>query len=482
MSDHDIDSLRRRLEKIGMVKTENTPRVAPVPNGAGPGQGSSSITTTHPVNVGPPPLPPPRAAAPSQAPPSLTPGTATNRAQPMPCPPVPAPPVLTGRVISSVPCQDYPPAHAINVSSGPTLADPLFSAQALSQLPSAASGAPLRLNEAASAPSASPSIPGVQSSLPIGTDPGNSLLTSLAYHVDRMANPDTSIKPGTIENIRRNEEIHVYVARLFDNNTVALCPGVYGKSLAQGHKSLNGKRRPLYDQYRISGGFSNRIFISADCLYWGCRDKEEDYYLEESDCPTGPTREFDKYTSPSGWTIEARARASHPIETWKINAANMSRMFAAVYGAELMQGRLAAIEYLRSLHIDYPRKYTLSSLRSAWGTLNYRWVQELRDMTNTLRMHAQVERPTFAQLRAIGMTVITATSRAVYQRPTAFNLADPKGYFATEIVRRMKRRHWANGIPITLTFIALIIIGLGPCLKPRAFRAPYDPIRAQAVR
>ena len=40
------------------------------------------------------------------------------------------------------------------------------------------------------------------------------LLTSLVYHVDRMADPDTPTRPGTIENIRRNEEILVYVVIL----------------------------------------------------------------------------------------------------------------------------------------------------------------------------------------------------------------------------------------------------------------------------
>ena len=115
----------------------------------------------------------------------------------------------------------------------------------------------------------------------------------------------------------------------------------------------------------------------------------------------------------------------------------MSRMFASLYGAELLQGRLGAIDYIRSLRIDYPRKYTLRFIKSARGALNYRWVQELREMTNVLRTHAQVESPAFDQLRPIGMTVVTATGLTVFQRPTAFNLSGPKGYFVTEIVRRM---------------------------------------------
>ena len=71
------------------------------------------------------------------------------------------------------------------------------------------------------------------------------------------------------------------------------------------------------------------------------------------------------------------------------------------------------------------------------------WYSELstgtrvtRDNANP-RTHAQVERPTFAQLRAIEMTVVTATGLAVYQRPKTFDIRGPQGHFTTGIVRRM---------------------------------------------
>ena len=56
----------------------------------------------------------------------------------------------------------------------------------------------------------------------------NALLTSMVYHMVRIANPDINPKPGTLEGISRNDEIHVYVARFFDHSAVALCPGVVG--------------------------------------------------------------------------------------------------------------------------------------------------------------------------------------------------------------------------------------------------------------
>ena len=71
-------------------------------------------------------------------------------------------------------------------------------------------------------------------------------------------------------------------------------------------------------------------------------------------------------------------------------------------------------------------------------------MQELRDLTNALRMHAQVERPTFAQLRGIGMTVVTSTGATVYKRPKTFMPSDPQGYLVTEIARRMNEEKELN--------------------------------------
>ena len=82
----------------------------------------------------------------------------------------------------------------------------------------------------------------------------NSLLTSVVYHMDRIANPDINPKPGSIEGIRRDDEIHVYVARFFDRNAVALFPGVVGKQLATSLTSPNERLRPLYDAFMLTDG------------------------------------------------------------------------------------------------------------------------------------------------------------------------------------------------------------------------------------
>ena len=58
----------------------------------------------------------------------------------------------------------------------------------------------------------------------------DSLLSSMVYHIDKLANPDVAARPGTLGGEKRMGEIFVYVARFFDNHHVALFPGVVGEA------------------------------------------------------------------------------------------------------------------------------------------------------------------------------------------------------------------------------------------------------------
>ena len=129
-----------------------------------------------------------------------------------------------------------------------------------------------------------------------------------------------------------------------------------------------------------------------------------------------------RYDGTSGWRLETKARSATQIKTWKVAATNMARQRSAIYGSELLQGSLHAIEELRNMHISHPRKFPLTRIRHAWGTLNHRWVQEIKDLTAVLRLHAGCERPTFEQLKSLGVTIIEGTGKTVYQRPETFNL------------------------------------------------------------
>ena len=268
-------------------------------------------------------------------------------------------------------------------------------------------------------------------------DDSNRLLAPIGYNMDRLDKPETQANPGTIGGIKRNEEIWVFFARYFDNFRVSFCPGVAGKQLAIGLKSLNDRLRPLYDHFGIPNGFSNRLCLGAASLTWGGRVGDPDYVLSEQDFLGWAPHHVDSYVSPIDWALETKARPAAHVETWKINDQNMSKQSPQLYGSEPLNGRLQEVEDLRSLHIREPHKYTLPFVKGAWGTLNYRLIQELKEAANILRLRAVVERPTYDQLKAIGMTINPTSGKTIFQMPSIFQVRGPLGYFQTEIVRKM---------------------------------------------
>ena len=158
----------------------------------------------------------------------------------------------------------------------------------------------------------------------------NMMLSAIAYNMDRLSNPDVSAKPWALESMDRNGEIWVFCVTVFNNYHVSMCPGVAGKQLAIGLKSLNDRIRPLCDTLEVAFGFTNRFCVGAAALAPG--DHEHIWRVRYFTSWT--PNQFDFYHAPCEWTLEARTRASAQIETCGINAINMSKMFDAVYGRE----------------------------------------------------------------------------------------------------------------------------------------------------
>ena len=123
-------------------------------------------------------------------------------------------------------------------------------------------------------------------------------------------------------------------------------------------------------------------------------------------------------------------------------------MFSVVYGVEWYDERESVVGELCEVHLESPRKFTLSFVKDAWVTHNRRWAQELCETTNLTRLYYKVERPTSEQLNLIGLAVVQATGQTAFHRPKAFDLADPSGYFQSEIPRVMldgkALTSWAN--------------------------------------
>ena len=424
--------MKKRLGKLDVVSGDDFPRKSPTaytdPSPATPREKAYSFDV--PLDSAP--------AGPTMSSTTSTPASGAGH-----CPA--AAPVLPHRDVAGPPLPTtsapiFPQAGTYaystpigltpSVDAGPA-PDPLYTRPTL-QLNSPA----IPFIPGLSAPPVAQPIPGVSGGIsqPLSNE---SLMCSVAYNIDRIANPEITVKQGAIDGVRRIDEIHVYVARFFDNRTVALGPGITGKAMAQHLKTLNERLRPLYEAYKIPTGFTNRLSTGAACMSWGGRDREDDHVLSESDFVSWTPNDFDKYTSPSTWALEPKSKPSQHIETWRTNAINMSRMFAALYGVEYLSERILCIEHLRQMHLGYPHKYPLGFAKNDSGTLNVRWCQDLKAMTDTLRLHAKAERPTSQQLQAVGMAVVNATGMTLFRRPGTFDMTSTRSYFVSEILRKL---------------------------------------------
>ena len=76
-------------------------------------------------------------------------------------------------------------------------------------------------------------------------------------------------------------------------------------------------------------------------------------------------------------------------------------------------------------------------IRKAWGAVSHRWCQEIRELTSVLRLLAGSERPTFDQLKAVGMTISDGTGKAEYEKHDTFNSKRQDGYFAMGVIRKL---------------------------------------------
>lgn len=263
----------------------------------------------------------------------------------------------------------------------------------------------------------------------------NMITNATAHQMDRMANPDISAQPGALVGIRRMDEVHVYVDRFADNYTVALRPCLTGQEPPNGLMGLDERLWLVYETDRIPAGFSNRIRIAGAFCYWGGKGKEDDHMGTDSDYGWAPN-DFDMYREPANWNLERSTRAENHIEACETQATNMTRVCAAIYGADWANGGCGEVERFRTLHMDTHRKFTAPFARRAGGALNFRrCVRESKAVSDAIRLNFQVGRPAFVQIKASGMTSRHSPGGAVFRRPITSDMDTPSGYFRSVILR-----------------------------------------------
>ena len=100
--------------------------------------------------------------------------------------------------------------------------------------------------------------------------------------------------------------------------------------------------------------------------------------------------------------------------------------------------RRKAIETLYTLHIRNPNKYTLVFVLRNWASLNARWVEDLKEHVNMICTLRKVEGPTFAEIKATGLSP-DASGLSIFRFPQKFDLDAPQGHFQAHILGALER-------------------------------------------
>ena len=290
--------MKLRLGKIDVVTKGGSPRPSPVPHSMLPDSPrikAYSFDKGEPSRYNPPVVTPPLVGV-------DVPGSDPRR------PPPPPPQVVQGRVLT-LPGQQNAQVigrdlDVLNArSSFSTTTDPMATSGTSQTIPLlGACAVPLNLSSN-TLPVSAPT-PGVG-----GAGLGqNDFLFSMAHHMGRLANPDALLSLELWRGFAESMRYTFTSPSVFDNYTVALCPGVFGKHLDHNSKSLNDRLRPLYDSYRTPTGSPNRLCLASACLTCGGRDKEEDHFATEAEFTAWAPRDFDHLgpPPPSGglWEID----------------------------------------------------------------------------------------------------------------------------------------------------------------------------------
>ena len=94
-----------------------------------------------------------------------------------------------------------------------------------------------------------------------------------------MESAASNTKHGTLDGLKRIEEICAYTARGFDTLPAALCPGIVGKQLAIQLKALNSRLWKLHESLSPPVALSNKLCLGASTLTWGGIDTDPDWVL-----------------------------------------------------------------------------------------------------------------------------------------------------------------------------------------------------------
>ena len=126
-------------------------------------------------------------------------------------------------------------------------------------------------------------------------------------------------------------------------------------------------------------------------------------------------------------------------EDWVNRVKRQTDVWALVYGAEWRAVREHAANTLGEGHLETPHKWPLQVLCEVWEELHWRFCEELKAELRKIKKLAGRETMTLQDLKFYAL-MPDSDGQAPLQLPNTFDLKNPNGWFATEVLPRIERR------------------------------------------
>ena len=274
----------------------------------------------------------------------------------------------------------------------------------------------------------------------LGVEPITEIAKAIQQQTSELASlvktqtDSTNVASGTIKALGRTSEELVFLLRACGQYNVQVGDGEYGANLAN---ALISAQAGASTKLRAAGfrqKVTTRLAVGLAGPYWGTQEK---YALSASDFVPCTDAELDQFAIESR-TGKAMSEQRPPMPArcgdWLSREADV---WALVYGAEWRAVRDHAANTLGEGHLETPHKWPLQVLCEVWEELH--WSEELKGELRKIKKLAGRETMTLQDLKFYAL-MPDSEGQPPLQLPTTFDLKNPTGWFATEVLPRIERR------------------------------------------
>ena len=247
-----------------------------------------------------------------------------------------------------------------------------------------------------------------------------------------------SAPPGTLKGLGRVSEELVFLLRACNQYQVTIGAGEQGQALANALLSAQVGASTKLRKAGFKQKVTPRLAIGLAGPYWGTGDK---HALTVADFVSHTDAELDAYVQEARLNKPGIDQKPAPprIEEWEARARRQNEVWTLLYGAEWKPVRTLAVDLLIEWHQGEPHKWPLTVVAEIWEELHWRFIEELKETLRLLKKEANRETMTLPDIKFYALLPNSA-GQAWLELPRTFDLRNPQGWFATEVLPRIERR------------------------------------------